>query len=116
MSLATKEFLPPGAATLAGTGPTIAGFRLESVPTLPANAEALAAQAPGNRCIMPGCSGRLGVYKGVIKVADAGGLAKLEDSYRCKKQSYVACELCRTPVPATHPRQLELDQQWQALE
>ena len=36
----------------------------------------------------------------------------IEDSDRGRRGVYVGCGACRTPVPPTHPRQLELDRQW----
>jgi hypothetical protein len=117
MPLAEKTVLPPGASVPGMSGPTIGGFRLESVPTLPPLADEWMKQAPPNRCIVPGCSGKLAVFRGVVALPAAAGSAnRLEDSDRCKRQSYVACERCRTPVPVTHPRQVALDQEWQALE
>src|SRR5215831_11189001 len=80
-----------------------AGFRLSDNPQIPAfspvQARQQMAHAPVDRCLRPGCAGKLGVTRGVIRVESSPGVYdKLEDSERCRRQSYVACTVCRTPV------------------
>jgi hypothetical protein len=106
----------PGAVTIMGAGPTIGGFDLDTVPTLPPDADALMANAPADRCIRKGCSGKLGVHRGVVSIHAANGVLKLEDSDRCRRQSYVACEDCNMVVPVNHPMQVKLDADWRAVE
>jgi hypothetical protein len=107
----------PGAPTRVGGGPTIAGFRAEAVPTLPANAAEMMQHAPPNKCIRKGCGGQLCVVKGVVKVDAGNGVIMLEDSDRVKKwQSYVCCSRCGCPVPVNHPMQAKLDAGWQEQE
>jgi hypothetical protein len=44
------------------------------------------------------------------------GVNKLEDSERCRRQSFVSCVLCNTVVPINHPAQQKLDSDWRAVE
>jgi hypothetical protein len=108
---------PPGRPAESGyAGPTIQGHRLEATPTLDANSEALMQRAPPGRCIKPHCSGRLDVFRGLVLTEGGNGTKVPEVSERNRRQSYVACEVCRTPVPVNHPRQQELDRAWQERE
>jgi hypothetical protein len=111
-----KTPLPAGAHTQLTSGPLIASPHPETIPTLPPNAAALMAAAPPDRCLRPGCSGKLAPRKGILKVPGMGGVLVVEDSARCKRQVYVACQKCGTPVPVDHPRQKEVDSQCEAAE
>jgi hypothetical protein len=109
----------PGAPSPSGfSGPVIPGTgqRLEQAATLAGNAEALMAQAPPDRCLRPGCSGKLGVFRGTVLVDGGGGVKTPEVSERGKRQSFIACMNCRFPVPVNHPRQIALDKEWEQRE
>jgi hypothetical protein len=108
--------LAPGAATLTTIGPAIAAPHPDQVPVLRPDADELMTNAPPNRCIRRGCSGALGVRKGVVMVPAGPGVNKLEDSERCRRQSFISCVLCNTVVPVNHPAQQKLDSDWRAVE
>jgi hypothetical protein len=112
--LGTKTPAPAGANTPLASGPVIATPHPDQVPILRPDAGALAAEAPPDRCIRRGCGGKLGVRGGIVKVDGGNGVAILEDSYRCRRQSYIACQRCGTTVPVNHPMQVKLDADWQA--
>jgi hypothetical protein len=118
MPLAEKTVLPAGASTTTAAGPNFTAPQPhpDQVPTLRPDANELMANAPPGRCIRRGCSGQLGVRRGIIRIPTGAGLYANEDSERCRRQSYVACQLCGTVVPVSHPLQQKLDADWRAVE
>ena len=82
------QVAPPGAAAPSGfSGPVIpgTGARAEQVPTLASNAKEMMDRAPPGRCIKPGCSGQLSVFRGVVMVEGGNGTKLLEASERCRR-------------------------------
>jgi hypothetical protein len=112
-----RQALPPGAMVPTAAGPNIGPTpREETNAVLRPDAEQLMQNAPAGRCLRPGCSGTLGVRRGQIKTLAAGGVLQLENSERCRRQSFVCCQRCGTVVPVSHPLQQKLDSDWRDRE
>jgi hypothetical protein len=65
------------------------------------------------------CGGALAVFRGPLLVEDPahpGALARREGTPRDRRESWVGCGGCQTPVPPDHPRQVALDRDWESLE
>ena len=75
-------------------------------------------QGPGaeaDRCRL--CGDQIAAMRGKVMVQlKAGGQLEEEKSRRAQRQSYFGCGGCGLPVPLDHPRQVELDRQWDELE
>jgi hypothetical protein len=78
----------------------------------------LAGNPKDEYCPDPNCSGQLAVIRGRVMVPSKTmlGTVVAEDSPRARRQVYVGCGKCDTPVALDHPRQVKLDAEWDAAE